>query len=134
MSEDALQIKQLAVDAPIQNSPYEEPTRYWLYESGAPKLIEGSRRPAGYYFRPRTRGAKGQLSWAADEQFVELDLVNQLRHRVKQWRERKWEGGTPITQRLLQHWSDAEREPPQKLFFCQLEAAETLIWLAEMNG
>lgn len=134
MKKPAPEIKQLAVDNPIQNSPYEEPTRYWLYEGGEPKLIAGARRRAGYYFRPRTRGPKQQMSLVADEQFVELDLVNTLRHRVAQWRNRNWQGATPITQRLLQHWSSPDRDPPQKLFFCQLEAAETIIWLAEMNG
>lgn len=132
MSPQEPEIRQLAVDAPIQNSPYEEPLRYWLYEGGQPKLMSGLRRPAGYYFRPRTRGPKGQLSLMADEQFVELELVNELRHRVKQWREGGWQGATPITRRLLEHWSSPEREP--RLFFCQLEAAETIIWLAEVNG
>ena len=70
------EIKQLAVDKPIVNSPYEEPMRYWLYEDHQPKLIEGMRRQAGYYFRPRTRGPKGQMSLIEDEQFVPLELVN----------------------------------------------------------
>jgi len=126
------EIKQLAVDAPIQNSPYEEPMRYWLYEGGQPKLVAGMRRPAGYYFRPRTRGPKRQMSLMADEQFVELELVNQLRHWVGEWRKSGWPGATPITRRLLKHWSSSKREP--RLFFCQLEAAETIIWLAEING
>ena len=124
------EIRQLAVDAPIQNSPYAEPTRYWLYEGGEPRLVTGLRRPAGYYFRPRTRGAEAQMSLVADEQFVEMELVNRLRHRVSEWRQAGWPKATPVTRRLLEHWSSPEHEP--RLFFCQLEAAETLIWLAEV--
>jgi len=38
---------------------------------------------------------------------------------------------TPETQRLLLHWRDKYRE--RKLFFCQREAVETLIWLTEVD-
>jgi type III restriction enzyme len=61
--------------------------------------------------------------------FTELPLVNQIRSRVKTWRE-NYPGVTGITKRLLEHWHDREqRQYP--LFFCQLEAIETLIWLIE---
>ena len=48
------------------------------------------------------------------------------------WRakpEEKW-GVTPITARLLKHWREGLTTP--KPFFCQVEAAETLIWLNEV--
>jgi type III restriction enzyme len=115
----------LAVDNPILNSPFDEPTRYWDYKEGQPVLAEG-RRPAGYYLRPRTRQA--QLA-VFEEEFVPLDPVNAIRERVKAWRERGYPGITPITRQLLSHWNNPERE--RKLFFCQREAAETLIWLIE---
>ena len=38
---------------------------------------------------------------------------------------------TGITKRLLEHWTNAEKFDNRRFFFCQLEAAETLIWLAE---
>jgi hypothetical protein len=37
----------LAVDQPILNDPYQEPTRWWDYQQGQPVLMDG-RRPAGY--------------------------------------------------------------------------------------
>jgi len=117
----------LAVDNPIVNSPFEEPGRYWDYKEGQPVLAEG-RRPAGYYLRPRTRGP--QLSMF-EEEFVPLEMVNLMRDRVMGWREKGYPGVTPITRRLLNHWSDRDRE--RKLFFCQHEAAETLIWLVEAS-
>jgi len=115
----------LLVDNPILNSPFEEPFRYWDYREGQPVLVEG-RRPAGYYLKTRTRGPQTAL---LEEEFVPLELVNEIRKRVKAWRENGYPGVTPISRRLLKHWNDPERE--RKLFFCQREAAETLIWLTE---
>ncbi|MEM1875080.1 MAG: DEAD/DEAH box helicase family protein [Candidatus Hadarchaeales archaeon] len=115
----------MIVDNPILNSPFEEPTRYWAYEEGQPVLKEG-RRPAGYYLKARTRGPQTAL---LEEEFVPLELVNALRGRVKAWREQSYPGVTPLTRQLLHHWNNPERE--RKLFFCQREAAETLIWLIE---
>ncbi len=115
----------LLVDNPILNSPFEEPTRYWAYDEGQPVLVEG-RRPAGYYFKSRTRGE--QLAML-EEEFVPLDLVNTIRERVREWRMQGYLGVTPVTRQLLNHWNTPERE--RKLFFCQREAVETLIWLVE---
>ncbi len=117
----------LLVDNPIVNSPFEEPTCYWAYEAGQPVLREG-RRPAGYYLKARTRGPQAAL---LEEEFVPLETVNLIRQRVKEWRERGYPGVTPITRQILKHWNDPERE--RKLFFCQREAAETLIWLIEAS-
>ena len=117
----------MLVDNPILNSPFDEPARYWAYEEGQPILREG-RRPAGYYLKARTRGPQTSLF---EEEFVPLDLVNTIRERVKAWREQGYPGVTPITRQLLQHWNNPDRE--RKLFFCQREAAETLIWLVEAS-
>jgi len=117
----------LLVDNPILNSPFEEPTRYWAYEEGQPVLVEG-RRPAGYYFKSRTRGE--QLAML-EEEFVPLELVNTIRERVREWRMQGYLGVTPVTRQLLNHWNTPERE--RKLFFCQREAVETLIWLVEAS-
>jgi type III restriction enzyme len=94
----------LLVDNPILSSPFEEPTRYWAYEEGQSVF---------------------------EEEFVPLDLVNTVRERVKAWRQRGYPGVTPITRQLLNHWSNLKRE--RRLFFCQREAAETLIWLVEAS-
>jgi type III restriction enzyme len=118
----------MLVDNPILNSPFEEPTRYWAYEEGQPVLKEG-RRPAGYYLKARTRGPQTSLF---EEEFVPLEQVNTIRERVKAWRERGYPGVTPITRQLLNHWNNPDRE--RKLFFCQREAAETLIWLVEASA
>lgn len=115
----------MLVDNPIVNPPFEEPTRYWDFREGQPVLADG-RRPAGYYLRPRLRGEQASL---LEEEFVPLDLVNVIRERVRAWRDRNYPGVTPLTRQLLQYWSNPDRE--RGLFFCQREAAETVIWLVE---
>jgi type III restriction enzyme len=115
------------IDRLIINSPYEEPQRHWRYdrETRLFDLVAG-RRPAGYVV------ASGD-SKAFDDpgNFVEIPLVNQIRPRVKAWREAGYRGVTSITKRLLEHWRDPEEFDARRFFFCQLEAVETLIWLTE---
>ncbi|MBI5328640.1 MAG: DEAD/DEAH box helicase family protein [Deltaproteobacteria bacterium] len=118
----------LAVDEPIINNPFEAPREYWIYEEGQPKRMSG-RRPAGYYFRTGKR-PDAQIGLFVEEQFKELELVNKIRQKVKEWREQGYKGATSVTERLLQHWNSPERE--SKLFFCQIEAAETIIYLTEI--
>jgi len=118
----------LIVDNPILNNPFEEPKEYWIYDEGQPKRMSG-RRPAGYYFRTGKR-PDAQIGLFVEEQFRELELVNTIRQRVKEWREGGYRGVTGVTERLLQHWNSPDRE--RKLFFCQREAVETIIYLTEI--
>jgi type III restriction enzyme len=116
-----------AIDRLIINSPYEEPQRYWRYdrETRTFDMVEG-RRPAGYVV-----ATPGSKSFDDPGIFVEIPLVNQIRPRVKAWREAGYPGVTSITKRLLEHWRDPEEFERRRFFFCQLEAVETLIWLTE---
>ncbi|MFZ2634396.1 MAG: DEAD/DEAH box helicase family protein [Desulfosalsimonadaceae bacterium] len=115
------------IDRLIINTPYEEPERHWRYERETRSfdLVEG-RRPAGYVV------ASGE-SKAFDDPgvFVEIPLVNRIRPRVADWREAGYPGVSSITKRLLEHWRNPEEFEARRFFFCQLEAIETLIWLAE---
>lgn len=115
------------IDRLIINSPYEEPKKHWRYdrETRTFELVEG-RRPAGYVV-----ATPGSKSFDDPGIFVEIPLVNQIRPRVKAWREAGYPGITSITRRLLAHWHDPEEFDRRRFFFCQLEAAETLIWLTE---
>ncbi len=115
------------IDRLIINSPYEEPSRYWRYdrESRTFEQAEG-RRPAGYVM-----ATPGSKSFDDPGIFVEIPLVNQIRPRVKAWREAGYPGVTSVTKRLLEHWRDSEQYETRRFFFCQLEAIETLIWLTE---
>jgi type III restriction enzyme len=117
-----------SIDRLIVNSPYEEPQRYWRYnrESRTFTLVEGARRPAGYVV-----ASEGSKAFDDPGVFVEIPLVNQIRPRVKAWREAGYPGVSGITKRLLEQWTNSEEFTTRRFFFCQLEAVETLIWLTE---
>lgn len=115
------------IDKLIINSPFEEPKLHWSYDRNNRtfKLVEG-RRPAGYIIAtPNSR------SFDDPGIFIEIPLVNDIRKRVKKWRENGYPGVTGITKRLLDYWNNPEERPFHRFFFCQLEAIETLIWLCE---
>jgi type III restriction enzyme len=117
-----------AVSNPIINSPLLEPTRHYDFSGAAARIID-RRRAAGYHGQLRTDRTDGAI---IQHELFPLPVVNELRYRVKQWRERRWPNVTPTTRDLLEHWNRAERRRP--LLFCQREAAETIIWLTEASA
>lgn len=119
------------VDDPILCSPYGEPKAHWLYnnQTGEPQRIDG-RRPASYFYKSDRSSGTAQLSMLAEETRDDLPLVNALREDVRRWRESKWENATETTKTLLRHWWREDRA--RRLFFCQLEAVETVIYLREI--
>lgn len=122
------------VNKPILCSPYDEPTEHWVYDpsTGEASRFPG-RRPAGYWFKTRRTGdATLMLKGFAEEKRDDLPLVNRLRTDVKRWRELDYEGATPVTKQLLRYWARADR--PRRLFFCQREAVETIVYLNEILG
>ncbi len=90
-------------------------------------------REAGVEAVPSVRVVATPGSQAFDDPglFVEIPLVNQIRPRLKKWRDAGYPGVTSLTKRLLEHWQDPENFERRRFFFCQLEAVETLIWLTE---
>ena len=120
-------MEQSTIDRLIINRPYEEPQEFWRYNRERRTFSrEHGRRPAGYLI------ASGDSSSFDDPgEFVEIPLVNKIRPRVQAWREAGYPGATSITKRLLEYWTDPEDYESRRFFFCQLEAAETLIWLTE---
>ena len=133
---------------PILNSPYEYPQRHWeLDAEGQPtqRVIE-SRRKAEFITpipKPRKRRGdqqgfvfdEGKGLSTADQQYEAVTAtVNGIRQQVDAWRTlpspNNW-GVTPETARLLQHWRH-HNFSGLRPFFCQVEAAETIIWLTEV--
>lgn len=124
------QIPVQPVEDPILCSPYVEPDRHWRYdrETGIPTREPGRREAAYWYKSERTGSA--QISLLADEEQDDLPLVNALRADVRRWRESRWPGASETTKRLLRHWWRRDRS--RRLFFCQIEAIETVIYLREL--
>ncbi len=123
-------MSQKVIDHLIINNPFEEPKQHWLYirETQEFELKEG-RRKAGYW---RATG-RARLGHDDPGEFIEIELVNKIRPRVKKWKESGYPNITGVTRKLLEFWNDkSQREQP--LFWCQIEAVETAIWLTEASS
>ena len=131
----------VVIENPILNSPYREPTRYFHFDDdGITSQIDPGRRPSSFFIpiaQPKAKGATlGQLQlpgegWTA-ERMVENEFINQVRELVAVWRGSHYPGITPVTRELLEAWAAPDRANP--LFFCQVEALETAIFLTEVAG
>ena len=133
---------------PILNSPYDEPKRHWILDEGRQPtdMIGDGRREVSFISpipKPRKTGRATQRQLALDAESAALDTANQqyeltaliggLRRELAEWRslpESHWRV-TPETARLLKHWRHHAFSNIRP-FFCQLEAVETVIWLAEV--
>jgi len=135
-------------EQPILNSPYSPPTRHHALDGDGQPIdsppIEGRRRSEIITPVPMPKKRKGKTAEptfdlgdavpVGDEpEYNPTPIINEIREHVASWRALKnpadW-GVTPTTARLLTHWREFKFSGP-KPFFCQVEAVETIIWLAE---
>lgn len=119
------------VPDPILNSPYDEPNQYWDLKEGEPPNKKDGRRLAGYFYRD-PKAPVGDSVHEARGFWVELKEVNLIRQRLKEWRDQGWPNVTRTTLELLLYWRRDGRK--QRLFFAQLEAVETIIFLNEARS
>src|SRR3990172_200736 len=131
-----LAMKQVVIENPILNSPFEEPTRHFKFaDEGITDEIVEARRVSSYFIpipRPKKKNPRQlafETEWTADR-IEENQFINQVRERVALWRRGGYLGMTKTTARLLDYWKRPDRE--RKLFFCQIEALETAIYLTEV--
>ena len=136
-------------ERPILNSPYAYPARHWeLDKDGQPtqQIIDTRRRAEFITPIPKPRKRKGGAEQGAlafdegvglssDKQLYDYTaIINAVRMEVDKWRAlpnpNDWRV-TPETARLLQHWR-SDNFSSTRPFFCQVEAAETAIWLTEV--
>ncbi|HOH80454.1 MAG TPA: DEAD/DEAH box helicase family protein [Methanoregulaceae archaeon] len=129
-------MSQVVITNPVINSPFDEPTRHFKFtDEGITNEIIEARRVSSYFIpiaKPRKKG-KSQLEFETEwtqDRVEENKLVNQIRQRIALWRQVNRQGVTPVTAKLLEYWTNPERE--KKLFFCQIEALETAIYLTEV--
>ncbi len=130
---------------PILNSPYLEPSLHHALDAKGQPLnippVEGRRKselisPVPAAKKQSKKAKQDDLFSQEDEdrQSYTLTNINNIRTHVSNWRRlpnpADW-GVTPVTQRLLQYWRHHNFETVRP-FFCQLEAVETAIWLAEV--
>lgn len=129
----------VVIENPILNSPFAEPTQHFLFDddNNITSHIETGRRPsdftvAGTTVAPPKKIGKQQslLSQLPPEKREKATTVNRIRDVVKLWRDRGWPDVSTVTRSLLHHWTEPTR--PRRLFFCQIEALETLIFVTEV--
>ncbi|OOP56281.1 MAG: hypothetical protein AYP45_09445 [Candidatus Brocadia carolinensis] len=120
-------MSQKGIDQLIINNPYEEPKEHWLYIR---EKQEFERRPGRRWSGYWRATEKARLGHDDPGEFIEIKCVNEIRPRVKEWRESNYPNITGVTRKLLGFWNDiSQRET--RLFWCQIEALETAIWLTE---
>lgn len=136
-------------EKPILNSPYEYPSQHWELVKGQPTdVITPSRRRADFITpipKPKKRGSKASQQEMVYDEAEDVgegaqryektaQTINAVRQKVDAWRKIEnpsdWQV-TPETARLLQHWRSYQFDSTRP-FFCQVEAAETAIWLTEV--
>lgn len=126
------------MDSPIINSPYIEPNRHFdADDKGLTDKIIDARRPSSYYIPvPQARPKNKQLGFEVVEGAYgkelqkENEFINKVRVKISDWRSQNYPGITKTSRDLLAYWRDPTRE--NKLFFCQIEALETLIYVTEV--
>jgi type III restriction enzyme len=125
------------IENPVLNSPFKEPTRHFRFsEEGITSEVVDSRRVNSYFVpipKPKKKGAQlaFDTEWTQDR-VEENVFINRIRFQVQLWRTGGYRGVTKTTRQLLDHWKNPERE--RKLFFCQIEALETAIYITEVAG
>jgi type III restriction enzyme len=137
-------------ETPILNSPYEAPKLHHALDKDGQPLdeppVEGRRRSELITPVPKPRKRKNKpeqkgFVFGGDEGLSSIEqeynptpIINEIRSHVASWRDlhnaADW-GVTPATSRLLAHWRSPNFESVRP-FFCQVEAAETIIWLTEV--
>jgi len=138
---------ELTVDAianPILNRPYDAPSRWFeIGPKGPTGVIREGRRPSESLvpIAPTRKGTKteaGAFQPTLDVDTITAErrernqLINDLRREVDRWRHYDYARVTPTTRKLLQHWADPTRE--NRVLYCQREAVETAVFLAEVAG
>lgn len=126
---------------PILNGPYDPPARHFEVDQEGPTgtILAGRRSSESYLpIAPERKRAPGQADQpaldlrATGEHLEQHEFVNALRRDVDLWRRRGYPSVTAITRDLLLYWADPAKE--NRVMFCQREAAETAIFLAEAAG
>jgi len=127
-------MKQVIIDNPIINSPFVEPGRHFRFvENNITEHINDGRRVSSYFVpiaQPKKKFQQAPLFDDFEPSTVEENKeINQIRQKVKLWRDREYPNISTVTRELLSYWTDPQRD--RRLFFCQIEALETAIYITE---
>lgn len=126
---------------PILNSPYEAPEAHHDLSGSKSDANWGEVKTGRRLSQlatvavPRASSPNQTLGDLFETGADTHTLINRIRKDVGAWRNlpssRQWQV-TPTTEKLLKHWRSLDPHQTIRPFFCQMEAAETVIWLYEV--
>jgi type III restriction enzyme len=121
------------IENPVINSPFIEPKRHFPVVDGrvVGEPVDG-RRPSEFFVpvaKPKKASPQLALQFGGSVRQQPNEIVNEIRQAVGRWRVQGYPHTTAVTKELLAHWRAEDRE--RRLFFCQIEAVETAIYLTE---
>jgi type III restriction enzyme len=128
-------MKNITIENPVINSPFQEPTRHYKFDDeGITNETIESRRVSSYIVPiPKARKKSTQLSLYSgltEDRNKENEEINRIRKNVARWKQvGHLRDVTKTTAYLLNYWKNPNRE--KRLFFCQIEALETAIYITE---
>ena len=121
------------ISQPVLNTPYEKPASHWelgIDNRALNRTAPGRRPSIALLPVPKSREdvVEQPVLPLGPENFNAT--VNDIRQLVDAWRDNGYKRATAVSRRLLHHWRSEDNVP--RLFFAQVEALETLIWLTEV--
>ena len=121
------------ISQPVLNTPFEKPAHYWELgiDNRALNSTATGRRPSIALLpvpKSRENVVEQPVLPLGPENYNAT--VNDIRQLVDAWRDDGYQGATAVSRRLLHHWRSEDNVP--RLFFAQVEALETLIWITEV--
>lgn len=130
------------VDRVVINAAFSEPTRYYSFDSGLPQLTEGRRPSMRYLASGKSLDKQQREQLKAQTRLFSSGIeqnrfINELRGELREWRGSGYPGCARVTRRLLEWWFERDEERQSsgpRLFFCQREAIEAVIYLYEAKN
>jgi len=135
------------VDRVVICDAYSKPTAHYRLLSGGKSRLEEGRRPSmrflasGKDVRGGIGGIVGRQASLLEDNLAKHEeqnsFVNGLRDEVEVWRDSGYPNTAIVTRRLLEWWFERDEErkaEAKRLFFCQQEAVETIIYLYEVQN
>ena len=122
------------ITEPVLNTPYEVTRFHWqldIENRAMADRVDGRRDSVAMLPVPEEHDPdRSQIALNLNPENKNA-TVNDIRIQVGNWRRSgRYEGATAASKRLLKFWQGEEHTP--RLFFAQIEALETLIWLTEV--
>jgi len=106
------------------------------YDKDLPEIPDRQAHQLPIAYLRKKPGGGDEFEVVAERRPSKLLLVNRLREAVNAWRAAGYRGASSVTERLFTYWFEGDHlidGRPFRYYFGQREAAETLIYLLEVQ-